>query len=518
MSSMFHRFWAALGISIVLAVALAGLLLWKPGPQGSGSRERQPVVIYCAVGLKPPVEAVLADYEREFGLRAEVQYGGSGTLLANLRVAKTGDLFLAADGQTIQLAREQDIIDEVLPLVRMRPVIAVRKGNPKGIHSLEDLLRRDVMLALANPDAASVGKSTRAALQKAGQWDQISSHARVFKPTVGDVANDIKLGTVDAGVIWDATARQYPELEMVRVPALEGRIETVAIGVLKSSQQPTQALRLARYVSAHDKGLREFARLGYEPTNGDTWAELPEIVLYSGAMNRPAAEETLRQFEQREGVHVTRVYNGCGILVAQMKAGARPDAYLTCDKSFVAPVSDLFPDRAVELSDAAIVLLVPKGNPKHLRALRDLAQKGLRIGVANAEQSTLGALTRRLLEQEGIFGPVMDNVVTQVPTADLLANQMSTGALDAAVVYLTSTTAVRAQLDVVALNLPQAVAIQTFSVGTSSKFKCLAGRLLEALRSPESRARYETAGFHWRAAESAVQSVKPKVASDEFAR
>ena len=37
-------------------------------------------------------------------------------------------------------------------------------------------------------------------------------------------------------------------------------------------------------------------------------------------MLRPAIEETIKDFEQREGAQVTTIYNGCGILVAQIKA------------------------------------------------------------------------------------------------------------------------------------------------------------------------------------------------------
>lgn len=489
----------------MLALGLVTLLWWQPAPSSQHADQNHPLVMYCAAGIRPPVEAVVREYERRFGARVQLQYGGSGTLLGNVRVAKTGDLFLAADAQTTLLAREQGLVAETMPLARLRPVIAVRRGNPKRIETLQDLLRPDVALALASPEAASVGRATRAALENAGQWDQVRSHARVLKPTVGDVANDIKLGAIDAGIVWDATCRQYPELEMVQVPELAHTIETVAVGVLKCSRQPTAALRLARFLSARDAGLQEFGRQGYQPIDGDMWAETPELVLYCGAMNRPAVEETLHAFEQREGARVTRVYNGCGILVAQMKAGARPDAYLTCDKSFVLPVADLFPGQAMELSDSAIVLLVAKGNPRHLGSLRDLAQKGLRIGVANEAQSTLGALTKRLLQQEDVLEPVMANVVTQVPTADLLVNQMRTGALDAAVVYVSNTTPVRGQLDVVELALPQAIAVQTFSISQDSRFKYLATRLLEALQSQDSRNRYETAGFHWRGAENVTR-------------
>ncbi len=34
-------------------------------------------------------------------------------------------------------------------------------------------------------------------------------------------------------------------------------------------------------------------------------------------MLRPAIEETIQAFEQREGVRVIRIYNGCGILVGR---------------------------------------------------------------------------------------------------------------------------------------------------------------------------------------------------------
>ena len=37
-------------------------------------------------------------------------------------------------------------------------------------------------------------------------------------------------------------------------------------------------------------------------------------------LNRVAIEESLREFEAREGARVTRVYNGCGILTAQIRA------------------------------------------------------------------------------------------------------------------------------------------------------------------------------------------------------
>lgn len=492
---------------------LAGLLvlllsLSRPTaqPLGGASAPKTPLMVFCAAGLKPPIEAVAQAYEREYGVPIQLQYGGSGTLLSSLRVTGRGDLFLAADESYLNSARSNALVDEILPLAHMRPVIAVAKGNPKNVRSLADLLH--VRVALANPDAAAIGQVTREVLRKSGQWSALEQQAKVFKPTVNDVANDIKLGSVDAGIVWDATVRQYAELEMIDVPSLESGQQRVAVGLLRSTAQPTRALHFARYLGAPEKGLKELARLGYEPANGDAWAETPAVVLFSGGVNRLAIEDTLQRFEKREGARVTRVYNGCGILVAQMKSGQRPDAYFACDVSFMRQVTHLFPE-ATNLSQTRIVLLVPRDNPKQLRTLADLAQPGLRLGVANAEQSALGALTSRLLDAQGLRDRVMANVRVQTPTADLLVNQMRSGSLDAVVVYSANTSQVRDVLTVVPLPNPDALAIQPYAVLENSKHRLLMNRLLEALRSVESRRRFTDVGFDWVAEVPSPSSARP---------
>ncbi len=493
--------WKTVLFSVIAGGLLVGLLLWPAGVVPR-SKTREPLLVYCAAGLKVPVEAVARAYEKESGVAVQLQYGGSGMLLSNLRVARRGDLFLPGDKSYLDLAA--GLVAETIPLASMNAVVAVTKGNPKNIRRLTDLARADVRLALANPEAASIGKVVRDALTPSGEWTALEGHAKVFKPTVNDLANDLKLGQVDATIVWDAVAALYPELETIKLPELDQARQQVTVGVLRGSKQPTAALRFARYLGASDRGLREFARAGCKVADGDVWAEVPEVVLYSGALNRVAVDDTIRRFEEREGARVTRVYNGCGILVAQMKAGQHPDAYLACDVSFMNSVTDLF-GPAVEISETDIVLLTARGNPKGVKTLADLAQPGLRVGVANARQSTLGDLTEKLLQRAGLLETVMANVKTQTPTADLLVNQMRTGALDAVVVYAANTSKVRDALEVVRLDQPGSVAVQPYAVGINSGHRQLMMRLRSAIQSSESRAIYEALGFRWRGTNSANQ-------------
>jgi molybdenum ABC transporter molybdate-binding protein len=482
--------------SVILLAGLFGLLYWNPGPRATDTSE--PLLVYCAASQRAVVEAVGRQYQEEYHVPVQFQYGGSETLLTNLAVSGRGDLYIPADDSYLDSARDRNLIAETIPLTSMTPVLGVRQGNPRKIRSLDDLLRSDVRLAQANPDAAAIGKLTRAALQKRGRWDALKAHTVVFKPTISDVANDVKVGTVDAAIVYDATVRQYPDLEAVLLPELSGTKAHVALAVLRSTTQPTAALRFARYLAAHDRGLREFERQGFTPVDGDAWALEPELRLLAGAMLRPAIQETLRAFEEREGVRITTVYNGCGILVAQMRAGEHPDAYFACDKSFMGQVHDLFLD-AVDVSTNQLVILVPRDNPHGIHGLIDLGQPGLRVGVGHEKQCALGALTQQTLTQGGVLAPVMKNVVVQVPTGDLLVNELRAGSLDAVIAYISNAASAGDRFEAIPIDVPCALATQPLAVGKSSGYKYLTLRLVDALRSQQSRERFEANGFHWQA-------------------
>lgn len=293
-----------------------------------------------------------------------------------------------------------------------------------------------------------------------------------------------------------------------------GRAETADAAVLAASQQPTSALHFARYLAAPEKGGVAFAEHGFASFPGDAWADRPELILYSGGVNRPAIEGLLREFAEREGATLTTVFNGCGILCASMKAMTNssnprfPDAYYACDLCFVPPVAKQFPE-AVILTETDIGIAVHKGNPRDVRTLTDLARPGLRVGLCNAEQSTLGYLTRGLLRRAGLGASVRANVAVEVPTADFLINQLRAGGLDAAIVYRVNAAPQSEHLDYLPLPQAEARAVQPFSIRGDSPHKQLAARLLDLLRA--NRSRFEAAGFQWRGDEAPVQSANIRI-------
>lgn len=474
----------------------------KRSPNGSTS-----LSVFCAAGLRKPLEQAATDFQSTTSNTINFQFGGSGTLLSQLKIAKTGDLFVAADEETLALARKLEVIREIIPLALQTAVIAVQSGNPKAIKSIDDLLRDDVRVALANPESASISKVAKKAI--GAQWERLATRATVMKPTVTEIAADLALGAVDAAIIWDSTIFQFKGLEAVAVTALSACPEQASVAVLSSCNQPVEALRFARFLAAESKGGQAFSTNGFKHIPGDAWTNQPELVLYSGGVNRPAVETVLRSFSEREGVSLTTVFNGCGVLCASMKAMENtsnpkyPDVYYACDLCFVPPVAEQFPE-AILLTETEIGIAVKPDNQKNIKTLSDLAEEGLRVGVCNAEQSTLGFMTRGILKSSGLLESIRKNVVVEVPTADFLVNQLRAGSLDAVIVYKVNAIAGSSDLKFIPLQHPGAKAIQPFAVRKDSPNRQTALRLLDFLKT--HRSDFENVGFLWRANDKPLKS------------
>ena len=89
---------------------------------------------------------------------------------------------------------------------------------------------------------------------------------------------------------------------------------------------------------------------------------------------------------------------------------------------------------------------------------------------------------------------------TRTP-ATTWSTSLRAGALDALIVYrsnvLSNPENAEKYLDIVEMNLPEAVAIQPYAVAKDSRHKYLMRRLLEAILSPASEKHFREAGFQW---------------------
>ena len=118
-------------------------------------------------------------------------------------------------------------------------------------------------LSLADPKRAAIGKVVQGLLKKNELWDRLWRKSTIQRETVNQVANDVKLAAADAGLVWDATAVQYADLEIVRTAELERSKNEIAVAILTGTKDPDAARRFVEYLTSPDQGLAVFRKYGY---------------------------------------------------------------------------------------------------------------------------------------------------------------------------------------------------------------------------------------------------------------
>jgi molybdenum ABC transporter molybdate-binding protein len=504
--SMRYAPWIAFAGSIAILIVLLAVW-WTPGNDESqpvSTPEHSLVIIHTAASMRPAVEKAAAEFKHDTQVTIEIRAGASESLLTNLRVTRQGDLFLPADDIYVAEARKLGLVEQDYAVGSLTAVAVFRADYPKDVKDLswDDIFRKGFRLAQPNL-ATAIGKLTKQGLEPTGLWAKIEATHPAEMGTVTEAANAVKLGSADGAIIWDATAAQYPQLKVVRLPNLDRVTASVTVAVCKDAQSRSEARLFAEYLAG--PGQKHFRAAGVAPpreapkpkARGARPGEDAEIELYAGAMLRPAIEETIQDFEKREHVRVTRNYNGCGILVGQMRGGREPDLYFACDPRFMGDVADLFLKPEV-VSNNQLVIAVPKGNPAGIKGLPDLGKEGLKVGVGHEQQCALGAITKETFIKSGLYAKVRKNVLVESPTGDLLVNQLLTGSLDAVVCYISNVTPNDHKLDAIPITgIPCATPEQPVAIAKGSAKQELAAKLVEYLKSTESRERFEKLGFGW---------------------
>lgn len=501
-------FSTGLVITLGSLVAIAVLVFLLANPFDQRSHAGKTIVFDCAAGMKKPVQEIIRQYESQYGVTVRPTYGGSGAMLEKIKL-HGGDLFLSADSFHMNLGLKGGDIKETIPIAILKPTLVVHRAKQTALEkegapiaALEDALREDLKIVIANPTTTAVGRLSKEMFEKAGLWDALearkaNSNKVVWQATVNLVAEAVSLDENSIGIIWDATAHEYPNLQMIATPEAEGISEIMSIGVAAKSRDAAAALHFARYLSARDKGLPLFAKNHFQPIpDADVWVDKPQLVVFSGAMLQDGMVPVLSEFKLREGVHITSEYKGCGILVTEMDAlrGRKnfPDMYVACDTTFADRVKNDF-EAAQSILQNDVVFVVKRGNPKKVKPeLTELERTDLKTGVPHPKHSAMGKIIDDLLKSRRVNAR-LDTVQN---SGHALITQMLAGSLDLAVVGRSNArNSEESEENLEVIDIAGPILTQTIQIAKDSPQKHLLERLRNAITTPESLERFKRLGF-----------------------
>jgi molybdate transport system substrate-binding protein len=191
-------------------------------------------------------------FSKEYNVKIECNYAGSGALLSQVQMTKRGDLFMPGDVFYIDLLEPTDIIESKHTVCYFIPVMLVRKDNPKNIKDLEDLVKPGIRLGLGDPEVCAIGRKSARIFEKNNiEMEEVKKNLVFNSLTVDELGVQIKVGKVDAVIVWDSTAAYYVDSgDIVKIPRDNNIISTVAAALLRSSRHKKLARDFIDFVTS----------------------------------------------------------------------------------------------------------------------------------------------------------------------------------------------------------------------------------------------------------------------------
>ena len=244
-------------------LALTAVLAVQPAAARATPRSLE---VFAGSASRPAVQELAEAFEKRAGARVLVHFGGSGAVLSQMQLARRGDVYLPGSSDFMELAKRRALVD---PLTEVRlfyllPAIAVARGNPEGIRSLEDLARPGLRVGIARPETVCVGLYGVEALERSGLAERVRPNIVNWAESCEKTAQMIALGLVDAVLGWDVFDDWDPaRIETVpyppdRVP----RIGYAPAAVSVFAREPDLARQFLAFLSGPE-GREAFRRRGY---------------------------------------------------------------------------------------------------------------------------------------------------------------------------------------------------------------------------------------------------------------
>jgi len=198
------------------------------------------------------------------GVKLTPNYNGSGSLVTQIQQGAPADVFASADTANMDKLTGSGAIASSQPFARNLLEIVVQNGNPKGIHSLADLARPDLVVVLGDPATVPAGKYAKQALQAAG----VNVAPKSLESQVTAVVQKVALAEADAGIVYvtDVKAAEAAgqHVDGVPIPPEQNVVAVYPIGILKNAANPAVAQAFVAYVLS-PPGQATLASFGFLP-------------------------------------------------------------------------------------------------------------------------------------------------------------------------------------------------------------------------------------------------------------
>jgi molybdate transport system substrate-binding protein len=191
---------------------------------------------------------------------------------------------------------------------------------------------------------------------------------------------------------------------------------------------------------------------------------------YVGGTMLLAMQKIAKLYEAQTGQKVEMDSADSGELMIRIQTQEAGDLYVCHDPFLDMLMAKGLGRQSWTMSALTPVIVVPKGNPKAVKSVKDLARPGLKLALTDADFSTMGHVLPSVFDKAGLRKQIEANVVKRARGGGQTANWVIIGEVDAAIVWDAVAFLRKDKLDSVAIE-PQYMPIPGIDAVTSATNK-----------------------------------------------
>jgi molybdate transport system substrate-binding protein len=228
---------------------------------GDGTGASGRLTVLAAASLTESFTQIGKDFEAANpGVEVTFSFGGSSTLATQITSGAPADVFAAASPATMKTVTDAgDGAGTPTTFVKNQLVIAVPKGDPKGIRTLSDLAGPGLKVALCATQVPC-----GAAAQKALTAANVKLTPVTLETDVKAALSKVKLGEVDAALVYRTDAKSdTADVDGLEFPESAQAINAYPIVALKDAPNPRSAAAFVAFVQTAPE-LKVLADAGFQ--------------------------------------------------------------------------------------------------------------------------------------------------------------------------------------------------------------------------------------------------------------
>jgi molybdate transport system substrate-binding protein len=241
--------------SFIAAAAASALLLLAgcaSGPSGgttpsptSTSALSGELKVFAAASLKASFDEIAQDFERDNpGVDIlPIVYDGSSTLVTQLSEGAAADVFASADEKNMTKATDAGLAADPQLFATNTLVVAVPKGNPGGVQTLDDLAKPGLDVVLCAVEVPC-GSASQTLLKNEG----VTVTPASYEQNVTAVLTKVAAGEADAGLVYTTDVKGNADVESFVPDGAADVVNKYPIVALKGAANPEAAAAFVAYV------------------------------------------------------------------------------------------------------------------------------------------------------------------------------------------------------------------------------------------------------------------------------